>query len=275
MAKLTFASPREAKLSARPNAGALGALPDVPTDDRLTEVAAAATFSFVFGGLLLAELADLANFLLPGDFSTPPAQLVLVGLAAGWGVDRYTQRGSLAGLIGRGLSRLFDRDLQRESAAEASSFLLGYLLGLPCLAFSPTAYQPLDMVAATSDELSSLAPGGPARLLDRLLIWLMAPVAVESLLYKDTLISDPALPLRLLQAARRREATLGIDPDQGGWTAADDEARVKWALAEARAILKRYSGVREQIQERMVSGVSAGDCVLLIEERLKNQWGAI
>jgi len=200
---------------------------------------------------------------------------VLVGLAAGWGVDRYTQRGSLAGLIGRGLSRLFDRDLQRESAAEASSFLLGYLLGLPCLAFSPTAYQPLDMVAATSDELSSLAPGGPARLLDRLLIWLMAPVAVESLLYKDTLISDPALPLRLLQAARRREATLGIDPDQGGWTAADDEARVKWALAEARAILKRYSGVREQIQERMVSGVSAGDCVLLIEERLKNQWGAI
>ena len=55
----TFASPREAKLSARPNAGALGALPAVPTDDRLTEVAAAATFSLVFGGTRLGWSLNL------------------------------------------------------------------------------------------------------------------------------------------------------------------------------------------------------------------------
>jgi len=200
---------------------------------------------------------------------------VLAGLAASWGVDRYTQQGRFSGVVSRGLSRLFERDIQRECAAESSSFLLGYLLGLPCLAFSPTAYQPLDMVAASAEPLSELTQGGAPRLLDRLLIWLMAPVAVESLLYKETLQSDPALPLRLLQAARRREATLGIDPNQGGWSAEEDEARAKWALAEARTLLKRYSGLREQLQERMVSGVSAGDCVLLIEERLKNQWGSI
>ena len=53
----------------------------------------------------------------------------------------------------------------------------------------------------------------------------MAPVAVETLVYKDTLVADPALPLRLLEAARRREATLGLDPDQGGWTSEEDQAR--------------------------------------------------
>ena len=34
--------------------------------------------------------------------------------------------------------RLFGRDLQRESAVESASFLVGYLLGLPCCAFAPT-----------------------------------------------------------------------------------------------------------------------------------------
>jgi uncharacterized protein YoaH (UPF0181 family) len=33
--------------------------------------------------------------------------------------------------------------------------------------------------------------------------------------------------------------------------------------------------VREALQERMAAGVSAGECVLLIEERLKNSWGAV
>ncbi|KAL1526688.1 hypothetical protein AB1Y20_015390 [Prymnesium parvum] len=270
----TFASP-QARLSPRPSDGALAALADVPMDDSLREVAAAVAFLMVAGGVLLAELADLVDFLLPGDSNAPPAQIFLVGLAAGWGVDRYTQQGRLFETVGRGLSRLFERDLQRESATESASFLVGYLLGLPCLAFSPAAFKPLEMVAASAEQLAALASGGSPRLLDRLLVWLMAPVAVESLQYRQTLRSDPQLPLSLLKAARRREATLGIDPNDGGWTREQDEERVKWALAEARALLKRYSGLREEIQERMVSGVSAGECVLLIERRLKNQWGAI
>jgi len=130
------------------------------------------------------------------------------------------------------------------------------------------------MVASNSEGIAQLTQGSP-RILDRLLIWVMAPVAVEGLIYGETLQSDPALALRLLQASRRREADLGIDPREGGWQAEEDELRLRWALSEARALLKRYSGLREQLQERMVTGVSAGDCVLLIEDRLKNQWGSV
>ena len=36
-----------------------------------------------------------------------------------------------------------------------------------------------------------------------------------------------------------------------------------------------YSGVREALQERMAAGVSAGECVVLIEERLKNTWSVV
>ena len=56
---------------------------------------------------------------------------------------------------------------------------------------------------------------------------------------------------------------------------AEDELRVRWAYGEAKRLLSRYSGVREALQQQMASGVSAGDCVVLIEERLKNQWATI
>ena len=34
----------------------------------------------------------------------------------------------------------------------------------------------------------------------------------------------------------------------GGWAAAEDEGRIRWALAEARTLLARCSGVREVLQ---------------------------
>jgi hypothetical protein len=83
------------------------------------------------------------------------------------------------------------------------------------------------------------------------------------------------LALKFLEAARRREASTGVDPTQGGWQAEQDELRVRWAFSEARRLLQRYSGVREALQEQMAAGVSAGECVVLIEERLKNTWANI
>ena len=58
-----------------------------------------------------------------------------------------------------------------------------------------------------------------------------------------------------------------MDVQQGGWAAEEDEARVRWALAEARALLARSSGVRDVLQGRMEAGTSFGDCVALVEER--------
>ena len=82
--------------------------------------------------------------------------------------------------------------------------------------------------------------------------------------------SEPSLGTSFLEAARRREASLGVDVQDGGWALEEDEERVRWAYSEARKLLQRYSGVREALQERMSAGVSAGECVVLIEERLKN-----
>lgn len=61
--------------------------------------------------------------------------------------------------VSRGLSRLFERDIQRECATESASFLVGYLLGLPCLAFAPTAYKPVEMVADTAGEIAEFTQG--------------------------------------------------------------------------------------------------------------------
>ena len=90
---------------------------------------------------------------------------------------------------------------------------------------------------------------------------------------REMLQSDSSLGKNFLEAARRREASLGIDVQDGGWDPVEDEERVRWAYAESRKLLQRYSGVREGLQERMATGVSAGECVVLIEERLKNTWG--
>ena len=296
----SYASP-QLRLPNRPSASARAALPPTPTDGRSSEVTAAAAFSFAVGVVLLAEIADLLDFLLPVDISAPPPTFVLIALAAGWAFDRYARSGEIFGLIGRGLTRLFQRDLQRECAVESASFLLGYLLGLPCCPFAPTVFKPLDMLSKSAGAMAADV-GVPARLADRVLIWLLAPAAVETMVYRcvvarrkhtctqrnqshilslalcarsEMLQSEPSLGTSFLEAARRREASLGVDVQDGGWSLEEDEERVRWAYSEARKLLQRYSGVREALQERMSAGVSAGECVVLIEERLKNLWSVV
>ena len=54
------------KPGAKPNAAALNALPELPKDDRASEVTAALAFTLSFGGLLLLEALDVLDFILPG-----------------------------------------------------------------------------------------------------------------------------------------------------------------------------------------------------------------
>jgi hypothetical protein len=96
---------------------------------------------------------------------------------------------------------------------------------------------------------------------DRLLLWLLAPAGgleagapeeagaeqlslalefIQALTLALALARTLSLPLSLtltregIQAARRREARHSVNVQQGGWAAEEDEARVRWALAEAR-----------------------------------------
>ena len=55
---------------------------------------------------------------------------------------------------------------------------------------------------------------------------------------------------------------------QGGWRVEEDNGRLAWAYAEARALLQRTEGLRAQLQEAMLSGSSFGDCVVQVERQL-------
>ncbi len=265
---------KQVRIASKPSPRDMKTLADVPSDSRTEEVTAATVFSAAVGLVIFWQVADIFDFILPGDTPAPPVQFFILALAAGWGVDRYGNRGEQGELISRGLTRLFERDLERESAVESASFLIGYLLGLPCCAFAPTAFKPIEMLelAGTQIEAALSGPGSPlssARLVDRVLIWLMAPAAFESLNYEEMVLAQPSLGKTFIEAARGRSATLQVDVQQGGWTEEQDEARLKWAYDEAKTLVKRFANLREMLQEQMGSGVSAGDCVVLIEDQLK------
>lgn len=245
----------------RPPQNILDAVPALPLDEREAEVAGAAAAGVLATGLAIAH---------------PPAALALPALASGWAADRYNNKGAFFDLLARGLGRVVDKDLQRECAIDAAAFLMGYLMGLPCCADAPSASAGLAMLSADAlvlggPDLLTKPLGGPARarLIDRVLIWLVAPAALETLARQPlSLAASPRVALEFLQAARRREAQVGVDVLQGGWSAGDDEARVRWAFAQSTAMLRTCTGVREAVQERLVEGSSLGACALLVEERL-------
>ena len=218
----------------------------------------------------------------------PPAGLLLPALGSAWAADRYSQKGAFFDLLGRGVSRIFSRDLRRECAVESASFLSGYLLGLPCCALAPTAETALQMLAEGNRAGCWLSREAPDRIVDRLLVWILSAAGLAEAMRRDgTLTADAeaqemlrvvaaesAVAAReLLAAARRREAALGVDPQQGGWGNAgpeDDERRLRWAYAEAVALAGRFGGVRAELEEAMVEGgVSVGACAMMVEERLR------
>jgi hypothetical protein len=189
--------------------------------------------------VLILELAHV----LDGDVAAPPLPLVAVLLGGAWGADRYARSGELFGLIGRGSTRLFSRDLIRESAVESASFLLGYLLGLPCCAFAPTAFKPVEMLGRNGRKL-----GGAPRLVDRILIWLLAPVALEASQYRGELLqADPTLAPQFLGAVRRRQATADVDVDQGGWSASANFTYHTPIWTGSNAALSSYDRLKDSV----------------------------
>jgi hypothetical protein len=62
----------------------------------------------LLSSLLILQAVDALDWLLPGETDAPPLLAVAIGLAAGWAVDRYTQRGEYVAMLSRGLVRLFE-----------------------------------------------------------------------------------------------------------------------------------------------------------------------
>jgi len=108
-------------------------------------------------------------------------------------------------------------------------------------------------------------------------VWLLSPVAAEVAAYGDVTISRPALAAQFLQAARRREASAGVDVQEGGWGEGEeaDEVRLRWAFGEAKRLLAANAAAQQALQDQMAAGASVGGSVLLLEERLKGRWGSV
>lgn len=141
----------------------LASLPQVPFDDRGSEVTAALAFtslvgfSFVTNVLGMDEISGFTNLLLTATIVVAVVDNfygVIKGgaeLAAKNKVDMNLPEkedlplnlgsGAITGTVVRGLTRLMNVDTERECECEAAAFFAAYSLGLPCFAFRPNALE--------------------------------------------------------------------------------------------------------------------------------------
>ena len=99
---------------------------------------------------------------------------------------------------------------------------------------------------------------------NRVLVWLMAPVAAEMAEHQQLLASDPRQASSLLKILKGREGAADAGDDDN-----DAELRARCALQQADLLLKRYANIADLLSNRMESGsATVGNCVALIEENL-------
>lgn len=203
-----------------------------------------------------------------------------VGLPDKEGMPLGLGQGKITGTVVRGLSRLLSVDTERECQCEAAAFFAAYALGLPCFAFRPNALEGAVLIfeSAKTPEAYSKAVLDPL-LSDvgilKVLIWIMAPVAMESSRHAQLIASDPREGAGLLKRLRERagtvsaEAAYAVEDVLGGeMDAAGEEtdALLRWAYAEADALLRDNRKVVEELTERLAGGAATvGDCAAVLE----------
>jgi hypothetical protein len=259
-------------------------LPDLPLDDRGAEVSSAFAFSF------FAAFCGLTNFLGMSDI-TPVTDFLLVGMVLFGIVDNaydvlalaplpLKQRlpdkkdlplqlgtGQTSGTVFRGLVRLTTVDTERDCECEAAALFAAYTLGLPCFAFRPNALESAVMIVESMKKESRLD-----RLLSsvgvlKVLVWLLAPVAMESAKHPQLIMSDPRESMGLLERLEDK-ANLLKDGDLF-WTVSDQEKTdlLKWAYTEADLLLRSNKAVVTEISQRLAGGAATvGDCIAVIED---------
>jgi len=265
-------------------------LPVLPSDDRGVETAAALALLATFLVSLLWPL--LAGSHDDGFFAWlhNPGAVGLLVAAGGAGADLFAGDGSLSAKVVAGLTRLFVRDASRECRCEAASLLVAYLTGLPSFALNPSAIEAAKILdssprlspsSSSPSSLPSSSSSSSSRMLgadfssgpgvQRLLVWLLAPVAAESAQHAQLLASDPRQAKAFLKLMRARSRAgdgggtgAGLDDDEEG-----DELRLRFALGQAEEILRKHGGSLDALRTRMETGsATVGNCVTLLEKKI-------
>ena len=185
--------------------------------------------------------------------------------------------GTLTGTVVKGLTRLLSIDTERECQCEAAALYAAYTLGLPCFAFRPNSLEAAYLIAQSISENS---PGRDSRNMDpllssvgimKVLIWLMAPVAMESMKHPQLICSDPREASGLLKRLEDNAGKNNISEEDLWWLAEDDPRReryelLKWAYNEADILLRNNMKDVTEISQRLSGGsATIGDCIAVIE----------
>ena len=203
-----------------------------------------------------------------------------VGLPDKEGMPLGLGQGKITGTVVRGLTRLLSVDTERECQCEAAAFFVAYALGLPCFAFRPNALEGAVLIfeSAGTDDYSKAVLD--SLLSDvgilKVLIWIMAPVAMESSRHAQLIASDPREGAGLLKRLREKAGTvcaeaadsiddmLGVDMDAAG---EETDALLRWAYAEADTLIRDNKNVVDELTERLAGGAATvGDCVAVLED---------
>eukprot|EP00956_Cyclotella_meneghiniana_P008097 scaffold10780_cov78-Cyclotella_meneghiniana.AAC.6 len=183
--------------------------------------------------------------------------------------------GSMTGTIVRGLTRLLSVNTERDCQCEAASVFAAYSLGLPCFAFQPNALEGAALVVESiKSEPDNIAVEGKLDNLAsdvgilKVLIWLMAPVAMEISKYPQLISSDPREALGFLQRLNEKSQSIQSDELRDALPADDTQANeyLRWALAEADLLLRNDRKLVENLSEALAGGAATvGDCVAILE----------
>ncbi len=283
-------------------------LADVPVDERAKEISAALATMGVCGtgfilqgvgnGLGLDELAFYTSLLSYGIFGILIVDNFFDAIQAfsSFVVKMNSERlpdaiknangpdkdnmplelgsGKVTGTVVRGLTRLWSVDTERECQCEAAAFFAAYSLGLPCFSFRSNALEAAVLIFESKEqpgEKNVLDPLLSDTGIMKMLIWLMAPVAIESSYHPQLIASDPREARGFLERLKEKAALFDAEDiiENILQTSNDQEIEdlLKWSYAEADLLLRENRAVVTELTERLISGASTvGDCVSVLEE---------
>ncbi len=263
----------------------LAAVSEVPTDDREIEVTSALAVSGIVG---FCATVNVLNIDAISPFTSAIWFLILaVGLTdnfydlAKLGVKTFAKdkvgelpeelplgigSGTISGTVLKGFNRLLKVDTERECECEAAAFYTAYTLGLPVFSFRPNALEAAVLVAESTQNDNQLDPLLSNNGIMKVLIWLMAPVAMERVKYPELIQSDPRETSGFLT---RLEKSNIINKDALWWLGDEQERydMLKWAYTEADLLIRRNQAVITEIAQRLTGGAATvADCVAAVED---------
>ncbi len=103
----------------------------------------------------------------------------------------------------------------------------------------------------------------------KILIWLLAPVAMEKMKHAQLIASDPREASGFLKRLKEKASSLGYESQLDGLQIeADKDVNdlLQWAYSEACTLVRSNQRVCDDLAQRLAGGASTvGDCIGVLE----------